>query len=398
MNVTVTKTFFDVVSLYSSKTVIGIVAPSLNLISYKAILNSSSEINHSHSLHIDDNLVGKLSSSEYWYFSISKKEFKFFTSDMSLVKVSQDSGKFFATLFNGLTPLKTEIKEYSPVTYVHNYETAENAGEIIKDMSNLVDFCSKDDHRQAIQNVWCFNGGIHATNGSHGMIFHTQIPDRFKDWSLSRQDLLSISKILRLDNNAIISRVNYFNDPSNPDEVTEIKLKVSINKLNMEIDFIPTHSRPKLESLINERIKDRELKISLQDIKALKKELLFFKKNSKDDLVRLDISPSEIIISDKTLLLSRSIDLKCNNVTSCVLTFKVDYILNVVNYIIEKNFDYSYLKWKQSKKILDPVLVVSYLKGNHCSTGILMPVLVRDDLYYELGIEEYKRHWRERNI
>lgn len=346
-----------------------------------------------------DSLENELSSSKYWYFSVSKKEFKFFTSDdMSLVKVSLQDNKTFITLFNGLIPLKIEIKEYIPTTYNYNHEPIDNASSIVKELVSLASFCSKDDTKQSIQNVWCFNGGIHATDGHHGMIFHTQIPDRFKDWSLSRQDLLSISKILRLDNCSLFSYVNYYNNPDSPDQVTETKLKVSTkHKLNMEIEYLPWHSRPQLEALVREDLKNRELKLSLQDVKNLKSSLQFFKKNCKDDLVRLDISPSEIIISDKTLLLSRSINLECNNVSTCILTFKIDYILNVIDYVIEQKYDFTFLKWKQSKKILDPVLAVSYIQGDHKTTGILMPVQIRDDNYYELSYEQYKQYWRENN-
>jgi hypothetical protein len=394
-----TKTFFDIINLYSDKIVIGIIAPKIEVLAFKARL-SLSEINHSINLKIDDSLLDKLSNSKYWSFNINKKDFKEFkTNDISLVKVFEQGDKHFAVIFNGLKPLTLEIKPYSYYDYNCNHEPDNEVYKIIRDMCNLTPFCSKDDYREAIQNVWCFKDGIHATNGSHAIIEYQDIPQKYQEISIDKRDLLAIHKIFKIDETATLSRVNYMNNKNQPDQITETKIKVSTKwKLNMEINYLPYLSRPALENLIREDQKNRQLKLSLKDLKTLKKELMFFKKNINvsDDYIRLDINPKKITISDKTLLLSRDIELdNNNNVSSCLLCFKVDYILNVIGYVIEKKYPLTYIKWKHSKKILDPVLVISYSSGKHCSTGVLMPVQIRDDNFYHLSYDDYKQYWKE---
>ena len=395
-----TKTFFDMTVYYSDRILIGIISTqfNINMISYKMRSSSGTEINHSVSITIDTEIADKLSHAPYWYFNVLKKDYRTLKEgNLTIAKIFKENGKTLAILFNGVSTLKVEIKEYSFYDYNYNHEVIHDVNVKIDDMILLKDFCSDDNHT-SIANVWSFQGGLHATNGCHAMIRWTKnMPN---NWSISKKDLSAIKLLKKLDDSLVFLKVNYMNNDRNKDEITETKLKVSgSKKINIEIDFEPTYSRPILESLIREDLKDRQVELSLKDLKNLKKELQFFKKNFKDkddDLVRLDIHPGKIVLSDKTLLCSRSIDLEDDSPVCCLLTFKVDYILNVVNYIIDNKFPFTYLKWKHSRKILDPVLMTSYLSGDHQSTGILMPVLVRDESYYDLSYEEYKKYWRER--
>lgn len=401
------KLFFDVCKIYNSAIVIGIIAPSLNYLTFRARLDSL-EIKTGTNLFIDkqDKEISLLSSSKYWYFNIPKKHYKALTNSIELVNVfTNDKNEYFAVILpKDCLPLTIEIKRYDHIDHIYNHTPVDNdLKQIIDSMISLSMFCAKDDHRQSITNVWTYDKGIHATDGSHGMINYLDIPDQYKDISISKNDLNAIKLAYKVDSNLIIHIVNYMNNTDHPDQITEKKLSFSSlkHKFELEIDHIPYHSRPALEKLISEDLKDRKFSFTLKDLKEIKKQLLFFKKSNtqkdKDLLVRLDLTNRNIILSDKDMFLERHISLESNNATSCLLSFKVDYLLNMISYCIDMKYSSIELLWKHDKKnkILDPVLIKGCIPGKHVSLGVLMPVQVRDNSFYDLPYKEYKQYRKD---
>lgn len=403
-SINVSKVFFNICKLYSDPYMIGIIAPKIKTLGFKVHCGST-RINHSINLFFENEIPSLLGTNN-WYFSIKKKEYKLFSvKNISLVNVfTNDKGDFFAVLLpDGFLPLTVEIKKYDHYQINCNHDPIidNKLKEIIDNMIMLSSFCADNDHRQAITNVWAFNNGLHATNGCYGMIFFDDIPDQYKELCIAKNDLMAIQMLQKINDNLDIHIVNYMNNPSLPDQVTEKKLQLSTNhKLILEIDYTPVYSRPLMETLIREEKKDRKFSFSLKDLKEIKKELLIFSKGStekkEDLLVRLDITNGSIILSDKDMYTQKYISLeKNNNVNSCLLCFKVSYLLDMICYCINKKYTIIDLLWENKKRILDPVLVKCYVPGRSVSTGILMPVEIRDNNFYDLSLDDYKRYRKE---
>lgn len=403
------KAFFDICKLYnnSDAIVIGIIAPKLNCLTFRGRLNSL-EIEYGTNLLIDsqDKEISLLSTNKYWYFNVSKKHYKALINPVQLISVfTNDKSQIFAVLLpQDCLPLTVEIKQYDYSSINHNHTPInDNLKQIIDDMIDLSVFCCDNDYREAITDVWTFNKGIHATDGSHGMIVYRDIPDQYSHISIAKKDLSAVKIAYKLDKDLNIRVVNYMNNKDNPDQITETKLEFysSKHRLSVEIDPIPYNSRPALEKLINEGLKDRKYSFSIKDLKLIKKELLAFKKSNTlkdpDLLVRLDISPKNIIFSDKDMFIEKHIILETNNVNSCLLSFKVDYLCNMIAYCIDMKYSSIELLWKHDKnnKILDPVLVKGYIPGKNVSLGVLMPVQVRDNNFYDLPYREYKQYRKD---
>ena len=404
-SVNVNKVFFDICKLYSDLYMIGIIAPKIKTLGFKAH-SGSTRVNHSVNLFFENEIPSLLGTNN-WYFPIKKKEYKLFSvKNISLVNVfTNDKGDFFAVLLpDGFLPLTVEIKKYDHYQINCNHDPIidNKLKEIIDNMIMLSSFCADNDHRQAITNVWAFNNGLHATNGCYGMInFFDDIPDQYKELCIAKNDLMAIQMLQKINDNPDIHIVNYMNNPSLPDQVTEKKLQLSTNhKLILEIDYTPVYSRPLMETLIREEKKDRHFSLNLKDLKEIKKELISFKKGittekKEDLLVRLDISPKNIIMSDKDMYVQKHIQLEKNNVNSCLLCFKVEYLLDMISFCIDKRYSCVDFLWEDKKRILDPVLIKCYVPGKSVGIGILMPVQIRDNNFYDLSLDDYKRYRKE---
>jgi hypothetical protein len=403
-NLNVTKIFFDICKLYCDPFVIGIISTKIKTLGFKVNCGST-RINHSINLYFENEIP--VLGTNNWYFSIKKKDYKLFSvKNISLVNVfTNDKGDLFAVLLpDGFLPLTVEIKKYDHYQINCNHDPIidNKLKEIIDNMIMLSSFCADNDHRQAITNVWAFKNGLHATNGCFGMVNYFNIPDQYRDICIAKNDLMAIKMLQKINDNFDICIVNYMNNHSLPDQVTEKKLQLSTlkNKLILEIDHIPVYSRPLMETLIREEKKDRSFSFTLKDLKEIKKELLLFSKGctekKEDLLIRLDITNGNIIMSDKDMYTQKYIPLeKNNNVNSCLLCFKVSYLLDMISYCINKKYTIVDLLWEHKKKILDPVLVKCYVPGGSVSTGILMPVQIRDDNFYKLSLDDYKRYRKE---